>query len=44
MERLGSKTLREESVILLGTVRKSVPAVALYGLQNEISINFVNFL
>lgn len=33
-----------KSVIPLGAVRKSPPAVALYGLQNEISINPVNFL
>lgn len=32
------------SLILLGTVRKSPPAVALYGFSNEIPINCVNFL
>lgn len=32
MGQLGSKNLWEESVILLGTVRKSPPAAALYRL------------
>lgn len=41
---LRSKSLCEESVILPGTVRKSPPAVALYGFSNEIPINSVNFL